>query len=277
MVTRGHGGASCSRAFAGRFQAAVPLWALCALLPCAANGQSAKEVRAQNQFWGSLNSTTRLTERLGVIGDFHVRRNDFLAEPSFYFARLAAHAWVSERLTLSLGYAHVWKGPGCDGCETWTGENRIYQQVQYATAIGKTSVVHRLRNEQRWQETVEADVRTGERSLSNRVRYQVSFTIPVSTRPEIPSLVLSDEVALQFGSDIVANTFDQNRLFTGIKQRLGRGWSFDLGYMLVYQQKANGYQYDLNHTLRWFVYFTPDLRRVRGAHRPATGEVRARS
>jgi Protein of unknown function (DUF2490) len=261
----------------GRFQAAVPMWALCALLPCAAHGQPAKQIHAQYQSWGSLNSTTRLTDRLGVIADFHVRRNDFLADPSFYFVRLGANAWVSERLTLSLGYAHLWKAPGCDGCETWAGENRIYQQVQYATAIGKTRVVHRLRNEQRWQETVKDDVRTGERSLSNRVRYLVSFTIPVSTRPEIPSLVLSDEVALQFGRDIVANTFDQNRLFTGIKQRLGREWSFDLGYMLVYQQKANGYQYDLNHTLRWFVYFTPDLRRVRGAHHPAAGEERARS
>jgi hypothetical protein len=207
-----------------------------------------------------------------VIGDFHVRRNDVLADPSFYFVRLGAHAWLSERLTLSLGYAHTWKAPGCDGCETWAAENRIYQQVQYATAIGRTGVVHRLRNEQRWLQTVEDDVRTGERSFSDRVRYLLSVTIPVSTRPAIPSVVLSDEVAFQFGKDIVASAFDQNRLFTGIKQRLGREWSFDLGYMLVYQQKASGHRYDLNHTLRWFFYFTPDRRRVRGVHHPATSE-----
>jgi hypothetical protein len=256
----------------GRFRAALPVLALGALLPGPAHGQSAKEIRAQTRVWGSLNSTTRLTDRLGVIGDFHVRRNDFLGAPSFYFVRFGGHVWVSERLTLSLGYAHMWKGPGCDACETWAGENRVYQQLQYATTIGRTSVVQRLRNEQRWQQTVRDDVPTGERSFSNRVRYLVSFTIPVSTRPEIPSLVLSDEVAFQFGRDIIANTFDQNRLFTGIKQRLGREWSFDLGYMLVYQQKANGYQYDLDHTLRWFFYFTPDLRRVKGAHHPATSE-----
>ncbi len=74
MITRGHGGASCRRACSGRFQAAVPLWALCALLPCAAHGQSAKEIHAQYQPWGSLNSTTRLTDRLGVIGDNHTLR-----------------------------------------------------------------------------------------------------------------------------------------------------------------------------------------------------------
>ena len=74
---------------------------------------------------------------------------------------------------------------------------------------------------------------------------------------------------LQFGSSIVLNTFDQNRVFTGVKQGLGRSWSFDLGYMLVYQQKASGYQYDLNHTLRWFFYFTPDVRGHRPRHEPS--------
>ena len=65
------------------------------------------------------------------------------------------------------------------------------------------------------------------------------------------------------------NTFDQNRLFAGIKQRLAPAWSFDLGYMLVYQQKSTGYQYDLNHTLRWFFYVTPDLRKVSSPDEPA--------
>ena len=61
-------------------------------------------------------------------------------------------------------------------------------------------------------------------------------------------------------------------LFLGVKHALSRSWSFDLGYMLVYQQKANGYSYDLNHTMRWFFYFTPDLRKSRSSHHPASGE-----
>jgi hypothetical protein len=88
----------------------------------------------------------------------------------------------------------------------------------------------------------------------------------------LPSLVLSDEVLLQFGSGIVLNTFDQNRLFAGLKKSLSRSWSFDLGYMLVYQQKPSGFQYDLNHTVRWFFYLSPDLRPVKSAHEPAGGE-----
>jgi hypothetical protein len=42
--------------------------------------------------------------------------------------------------------------------------------------------------------------------------------------------------------------------------------------MLVYQQKASGYLYDLNHTLRWFFYFTPDRREGGRTHDPASNE-----
>ncbi len=128
----------------------------------------------------------------------------------------------------------------------------------------------RLRNEQRWKDEVADDALTGGHAFSDRVRGLASFAIPVSERPTAPSLVLSDEVLLQFGSGVVLNTFDQNRLFAGIKRGLGHDWSFDLGYMLVYQEKAVGYQYDLNHTLRWFFYFTPDLRQARSTHEPAS-------
>ena len=130
-------------------------------------------------------------------------------------------------------------------------------------------MIHRLRNEQRWKEDVRDDKLTGERSLSNRVRYLVSFSIPVSQKTSIPSLVLSDELLIQFGHGIVYNTFDQNRFFVGIKKTLNRHVSFDLGYMPVYQQKSSGYQYDLNHTLRWFFYLTEDFRKEKAHVEPA--------
>lgn len=134
--------------------------------------------------------------------------------------------------------------------------------MQYAAKLGRASVLHRVRNEQRWKQAVEDDALTGGTTFSSRIRYLVSFSIPVSSKRAIPSLVLSDEVLLQFGSGIVLNTFDQNRLFAGLKKSLSRSWSFDLGYMLVYQQKPSGFQYDLNHTVRWFFCLSPDLRPV---------------
>jgi len=245
---------------------------LAALAPLSAEAQTVKEINEQTQFWTSINSTSRISDRWGAVADFHIRRNNFVKDPSFYLLRFGAHYWLGTDLAVTLGYAHNWVAPAKPEWETWTNENRIYQQIQYSHLLGKVRVLHRVRNEQRWQQKVENDVLTGENKFSDRVRYLGSLTIPVSTRESVPSIVVSDEILIQFGHEIVLNTFDQNRFFVGIKENLSKSWSFDLGYMLVYQQKSTGYQYDLNHTVRWFFYFNPDFTKRKGRHDPASAE-----
>lgn len=56
------------------------------------------------------------------------------------------------------------------------------------TKIGRAGVLHRFRNEQRWKDEVQDDVLTGETKFSNRVRYLLGFTIPVSENASVPSL-----------------------------------------------------------------------------------------
>jgi len=237
-----------------------------------ARSQSVKEINDQTQFWWSLNNTVRFTDKWGMEADFHIRRNDFIQDPSFYFLRFGGHFWLTEKFTLTFGYAHMWQAPANENLNTWTDENRIYQQLQYVSKIRNVSVLNRFRNEQRWRGEVVDDVLTGRNLFSNRIRYLLSFTIPVSKNPAFPQLVLSDEILMQFGKEIVYNTFDQNRFFVGIKKKLTPILSFDLGYMPVYQQKSSGYQYDLDHTLRWFFYFTPDFRKVKTETEPASNE-----
>ena len=192
--------------------------------------------------------------------DVHTRRKDFLAGESFYFARLGVNYWLKQNLTLAAGYAHMWLAPAKPGWQYFAEEHRTYQQMQLTARIGKISLLQRLRNEQRWQEKIVDDTFIRKYKFTNRTRYLFSLTVPVFRNPHLPSLVISDELAVQFGKEILYNTFDQNRAFIGIRQTISKTLAFDLGYMQVYQQKATGYQYDKNHTLRWFLYYTPDFR-----------------
>jgi hypothetical protein len=169
----------------------------CVHLRDRAHGQPAKEINQQAQLWWSLNSTTRGTDRWGVVQ----------REPHLPAGAVRGEAREGERASPCAQRATLETG----------GRGRCPDRRDH---------------------------------------------IPVSSKRAIPSLVLSDEVLLQFGSGIVLNTFDQNRLFAGLKKSLSRSWSFDLGYMLVYQQKPSGFQYDLNHTVRWFFCLSPDLRPV---------------
>ncbi len=222
--------------------------------------QQKAEINKQDMVWLSVNTVFRFTDRWGAVADFHIRRTNFLADPSFYFLRFGAQYWLRSDLTLTLGYAHLWLAPTRTGYTTYADENRIYQQLQYNSKIGSVSMTQRLRNEQRWREVLVNDQSTNTFLLSDRIRYLLSVTIPIWKDERIPSLVMADEICMQFGEGIIYNVMDQNRTFLGIRQKLSKSWSFDLGYMLVIQQKATGYQYDFNNTFRWFFYATIDTR-----------------
>jgi len=219
-----------------------------------------KEVNNQVQTWVSINSTVRVTPKFGFIADAHMRRNNFLSDPSFYFVRVALNYWLRENVTMALGYGEMWVAPSKGG-HHFAKEDRIYQQAQMSSKVGKVEVLQRLRNEQRWQEKIVNDKFINSYKFTDRIRYLLSFNIPFSPNRHYPSLVISDELLVQFGKEVIYNTFDQNRVFTGIKQRVSKSLSFDLGYMVVYQQKTSGYQFDRNETWRWFFYYTPDFRK----------------
>jgi len=235
---------------------------ICLLLhPFAGAIGQAKTINHQYQSWVSINTTARLSGQWGLIADVHMRRNHFAADPGFYFVRGAVNYWVKENLTIAAGYGHMWVAPAIAGYHTYANENRVYQQVQLLSKMGRCSMVQRLRNEQRWQEIIVKDVRTHTNKFSNRVRYLLSVTIPVTANKHWPSLVVADELCVQFGKQVVYNTFDQNRIFVGLKQPISKHCSADIGYMNVFQQKSSGDVYDDNDTFRLFFYFTPDLRR----------------
>jgi hypothetical protein len=226
-------------------------------------GQEAgKMINRQSQAWVSINSVVRLTNKWGFVTDVHERRNHFFADPGFHFVRGGINYWVNDNLTVTAGYAHLWLAPTIRGWKTFADENRLYEQVQLVTKIGRLSMLQRVRNEQRWQEKIINDKATGDNKFTDRVRYLLYFTIPVFKNPKYPSLAVADELCIQFGKEIVYNTFDQNRAYLGIKQRLSKSLSFDLGYMLCLQQKATGNAYDENHTFRCFFYYMPDFRKT---------------
>ena len=232
------------------------------LVPVLVFGQAIKqkEITHQNQSWFSINTVTKFSDHWGIVADAHIRENEFLKDNNFYLLRGGIDYIPNAKFSFVAGYAHMWLAPRNPDWSTYSDENRIYQQFQMNTKSGNVSILQRLRNEQRWQEKIVNDAETGENRFSDRVRYLISVTIPVFKKKTAPSLVLSDELLVQFGKEIVYNTFDQNRFFVGIKQVINPQLSFDFGYMNVYQQRITGYQYDMNHTLRLFFYLTTNVK-----------------
>ncbi len=231
---------------------------LASLTAWSQSAPATKQVQQRTQSWFAINSTFRFSERWGAVADFH-NLNDGIADPYFYFLRFGAVYWFDGKHPVIGGVARLWKAPE-EGLNTWAIENRIYQQWSTATHPGKWSILQRVRAEQRWRDQVVNDQVTGTQ-FSVRFRYLASFEFSAFTNPRWPAFVVSDELLVQFGSSIVYNTFDQNRLFIGIRVPINERMNFDTGYMNVFQQRSTGYAYDMSHVFRLFFYYHLDASR----------------
>jgi hypothetical protein len=234
--------------------------ALIPMIRSHAQATPAKQVKVVPNVWVSANNTLRFSDHWGMIADIHVRRKDFITASDFYFLRTGVHYWFTKDLSLDLGYGHMWVMPATSEMHTVAQENRIHEQLLLTGSLGRVSMLQRLRNEHRWVQYIANDKVAGVR-YSDRVRYLLSLNARVFRNKHLPSLTVSDELMVQFGEYIVYNTFDQNRLFIGIRQDITHNLSFDLGYMRIFQQKALPQVYERHDVLRLFFYWSPDLRR----------------
>jgi len=229
--------------------------------------QQEKETTKQYQTWLGLNSTIRLTDKWGALVSVQANNYHFITDPNFYFASVGANRWLQNNFSAALLYSHKWDATVTDSGTIYANENRFTQQLKHSSSLGKVAIQQRFRVEERWQQKIENGEKTDQYKYSTRIRYLFGIDIPIFKNPRLPELAVSDEILLQFGKDIVYNTFAQNRLFIGIKQKLSETWSYELGYLMQYQQNSSGYQYTLDNDLRIFFYYAPDLRKIKtGPH-----------
>lgn len=219
------------------------------------NDAPTKQINHNVHSWIGLLTTHRLSDNWGVTADFIVRRDDFLKEPGFYFARLGGGYWFNDKVSLSGAYGNLWLYRPQLRDKNFTLEYRFDQQLVVNSVLWKFNVSQRFRAESRWREVVDGDLITG-RTFSERIRYLYTFRLPISKDLSVPQLMFSNEILLQFGKQIVNNPLDQIRLFLGIRHSLGKGIAYDFGYFPIFQQTAAGNVYNLNHTVRLLFYFS---------------------
>ena len=113
-------------------------------------------------------------------------------------------------------------------------EHRIFQQFTSKQKIGKVSLSHRYRFEQRF---VEADFKL-------RLRYFLALKIPLIKSEAVPAkLYVSayNEVFLNTESSV----FDRNRVYAGLGYQLHKNVRIEAGYMNQLFEKSSRDQFNL--------------------------------
>ncbi|MDF1695570.1 MAG: DUF2490 domain-containing protein [Saprospiraceae bacterium] len=137
---------------------------------------------------------------------------------------------------LLLGYGYILSQNYIDNTDDKIdiNEHRIFQQFITKQKIGRVSVQHRYRFEQRWVED----------NFKLRFRYFLALGIPLNN----PTMT-DGTVYLSSYNEIFLNTegnvFDRNRLYGGVGYKVNSSLRFELGYMNQFLNNGNRDQINL--------------------------------
>jgi Protein of unknown function (DUF2490) len=231
-----------------------------AVVPCQAQTQT---VHHREQIWLGYFNQTRITKKFGLWLDLHYRQTDnFVDRPFQLLIRPAVTYFFADNLRFNLGYAYVNNFPA-KGLKTSREEHRVWQQIWWNQKYPGVTTLQWLRLEERYNRKIANDVLQDGYRFTYRLRYNISFLIPLKGKeiiPKTPFIAIANEVFLNFGTRVVYNTFDQNRFFAGIGYQFSSHLNAQLGYMNVFQQDATGNNYYSSNAIRLFVYHSIDLR-----------------
>lgn len=205
-----------------------------------------KEVEHQTQFWTQYNFLGRFSSRWSAYINLVGRFNNIFSSWNSVFIRPAVVYDISPAVSVYAGYSYIVYYPG-DDADVKLWEKRPWQQVLVAGKLGKLSLQHRYRLEERFNAVYENGQVGRRNKFTWRFRYKLSLRYPVLKNKEdkqILSVLLSNELITSFGKNVTVSYFNQNRLFFGISVQTYKGLRASLGYTNIFKSagKAGCYE-----------------------------------
>lgn len=198
------------------------------------------------------------SSKWGIHLEGQWRRHNVVTQWQQLLLRPGVNYEVSKNLMLTFGYGHVSTNRYGDfPTAVPFPEHRIFQQALLRQAVGKWAISHRYRLEERFLGEMRV-LPGGERERvrwrhENRFRYMFRIMRPIKGPWGI---AIYDEPFLNFGHNVAANVFDQNRAYVALTHTLGKSSRLELGYMNQIIQQRNGRIFENNHTLQLAIYST---------------------
>jgi hypothetical protein len=239
------------------------LLASLAVTPTFSQSIPERTVTTREQVWLAYMGQARIAGKFGAWLDIqHRQTGDFVDRPWQFIFRPAATYFVRDNLRLNAGYAFVNHFPA-EGYETSQPEHRLWQQLWAYQTLPHVRMFQWLRFEQRFLRKIQNDQLTDGYYRANRLRYNISVMIPFKGKevlPGMPFFTFSNELFLNFGKNVVYNTFDQNRMFAGLGYQLTAHMNVQAVYMNIYQQLPTGHHYAMSHAIRVSIFQNLDFR-----------------
>lgn len=205
----------------------------------------AQERETHYSSWNTINIHKKVNEKWSVNTEFNFRRTNFLRDWEQFIIRPFVHYTFENDLDIAVGYSYIRNYNYADfSTPIDFTENNIFQQLTIKHKFSRFSFNHRLRFEERFQENV-VEIEPNVYSIDgiryrNRFRYRFQIAVPLKTFKATTSLslVVYDEVHLDFGNGLRPEKLDQNWMFVGISFRASEHIKIRSGYHDIYAKRG---------------------------------------
>lgn len=196
---------------------------------------SQNRINEYNQIgWYAFFITPKISDKVSAHIEYQWRRADWVKNWQQSLPRVGINYKINSNLTVQAGYAWIHTFPygetNLAAVPKTFPEHRSYEQLTVNTPVGKTTLTHRLRLEQRWlgrYNSISSE-KPDKWVYLNRVRYMPRLDIPLNKKWYAATY---DEIMIGFGKNVGENIFDQNRiaLLTGYK--FNKNLRIEAGYI----------------------------------------------
>ena len=220
-----------------------------------------KQVEHQKLHWYGYFGTLRFNERWSLISDIQERR--FLDPDAQHqlVMRTQLQRELVDGWAVAIGMCRFLQSPNDpqSASDLVVPELRPHAEISSKQRAGRWCIGHRFRTEARFFHGTQGEALSGGYTFSNiRVRYRLSCDVPLVKAKEKDlerlTLRVADELHVNFGSNIVHNAFDQNRIMVGLQTAVSKSVAIELGYLSWYQQRPSGVQYYARDIVRIAVH-----------------------
>jgi len=164
--------------------------------------------------WYALFLSPKINDKFSGHLDYQWRRTDIINNWQQSLLRVGLNYKINSQVSAQLGYGwiktFVYGDYSIIAVPKPFPEHRIYEQLQVVTPVGKTTLTHRLRLEQRWLGRFKSmdSKKADDWIFLNRFRYMPRLDVPIYKKLYA---AMYDEIFIGFGKQVGENVFDQNR------------------------------------------------------------------
>lgn len=220
-----------------------------------------KQVTHQSQYWIRYYGKYTVSDTWNLsfeIEDRHFFKNN--RQSNWFLPRVAAERNLGKGWSAGAGFTYYLASNPADPAKqtaVTVPELRPHQYLTSSQTLGNMGISHRFQLEERWIHNSTSSALTPGYHFQGRVRYRFQLKYPLIRRETAKgnlSAIASDEILLNVGHEIVANTFDQNRIYFGLNYGISRAFQVELGYLNWFQERSSGNQYYQRDIARLTIY-----------------------